>query len=73
MVSGAIYHRDSTTLQLLTFTGESIDYTVAGVPDQPGVTEFQAGNLRPISVKSCRAPNAAVYWSWALVGPKAPM
>lgn len=50
VVIGAFYGRRNTILQLETFAGAYIGYTVSGIPDHAGVGDFH-GDTRPLSVK----------------------
>lgn len=51
VVVGADYRAKSTVLQLQTFTGMRIHYTVEGVQDPAGAAQIQRDTRRPISVK----------------------
>jgi hypothetical protein len=50
LVIGASYGPQTTVLRLQTFAGESIEYSVGGIPSPAGAAEFRSYNLRPISV-----------------------
>ncbi|WP_163167717.1 hypothetical protein [Arthrobacter sp. Alg241-R88] len=50
VVAGAAYGSQTTVLQLQTFAGEFIDYTLDDIPDPAGAAKFRNNNLRPISV-----------------------
>lgn len=50
-VAGASYGRRTTILQLQTFAGEYIDYTIDDIPDPAAADEFRRDNVRPISVR----------------------
>jgi hypothetical protein len=51
VIAGAFYGPRTTTLQLQTFAGQYIEYTMDDIPDPAGEAEFRGSNLRPISVK----------------------
>lgn len=51
VIAGASYGPRTTILQLQTFAGEYVEYTVDDIPDPAGEAEFLRTNARPISVK----------------------
>ena len=50
-VVGASYGHGTTSLELQTFTGEYIEYSIEAVPDSAGAGELRGKNFRPLSVK----------------------
>jgi hypothetical protein len=50
-VVGASYGHGTTSLELQTFTGEYIEYSIDAVPDSEGAAELRGKNFRPLSVK----------------------
>lgn len=50
-VVGASYGHGTTSLELQTFTGEYIEYSIDAVPDSAGAVELRGKNFRPLSVK----------------------
>lgn len=51
VIAGASYGPETTLLQLQTFAGEHLAYTINDIPDPAGEAELRRRNVRPISVK----------------------
>lgn len=70
VVAGASYGSRTTVLQIQTFVGEYIDFTVGGVPDPAGAAEFLTNDLRPISIRIQHGGEQCSVIALAADGPR---